>query len=137
MTAQTEISPSSASALLLRLVSWLFKLGGSLFVLMALFSLAPVAMRLPHNPDEPSYWVTFVIAAAFGIALIGIGMLLARRSRIGALLALVINLYPLAFVLSGERPLHWTDVVISLSTIAVIASVWPLLSWQTRPARLP
>ena len=135
MATQLQESRSNTAALWLRFVSWLFKLAGSLFGVIALFLLAPIVMRHPRRESDPSYWFSFLLVSGFAIALVGIGMLLARRSRVAAILALIITLYPTAFVLSGERPLHWSDVLVSVITLTVIASIWPQLSWQGKLKR--
>ena len=56
MTTGIEGSTSNTAVLWLRFVSWLFKLGGSLFLLAAFFSLAAPLMHVPQNSDESSYW---------------------------------------------------------------------------------
>ncbi|MDQ3674989.1 MAG: hypothetical protein M3365_11510 [Gemmatimonadota bacterium] len=52
-------------------------------------------------------------------------------------MALIVNLYPLAFVIAGERPLSWGDIVFTIITVAVIVSIWTQLSPRntSTPAR--
>jgi hypothetical protein len=112
----------------LRLIAWFFKLGGFLFAVMALLALVAFVLDQSPSPGNPSYVVMLLSFSAMAGALLLTGVLLARRARAGALMALIVTLYPLAFVLTGRRPFSWLDVIVTLVTVAVIASIWPQLS---------
>ena len=134
MATQIRGIPASTGTVLLRIVSWLFKLGGLLFALMAVFMTVGNAMGMTPPAGYTSYRFPVLLLAAFAIALFGIGVLLARHSRVGGVLALAINLYPTMFILAGQRPFAWTDAVVAIVTVVVIASIWPqLTSWSLRP----
>lgn len=132
MATQIQSSPSSSASLWLRIVSWFFKLSGLLLALSALAGLTGKVLRLLPSAGYPRYWFSMLEVSAFAIILFAIGILLARRSRVGALLALAIALCPLAFVIGGARPLDWSDAIVTVITLAVIASIWPQLSWRMR-----
>jgi hypothetical protein len=127
---------SSGRSIWLRVIAWFFKLGGSLFALMALFSLVALVFDWPASAGHPSNAVMLLLFSVMAGALIATGVLLARRARAGALLAVILSLYPFAFVLIGSRPLSWLDIASSLITVAVIASIWPELSSQGESTRV-
>jgi hypothetical protein len=129
MATHVHESGSSTASLWLRLVAWFFKLGSALFALMALLGFAGLIVGLPENSSY-SAALSVLILFAFAICLLAAGVLLARRSRLGAILALLLNTYPIAFVLTGVRRFEWYDVVVPLLTIAVLISIWPQLSWH-------
>ena len=128
MATQIQKTASSTPSRWLRVIAWYFKLGGFLFAFIALFALVALILDWSPSPGNPSYAVTLLLLSAMAAALLATGFLLARRLRAGALLALAVTLYPLAFVLTGRRPLSWLDIVVSVVTVAVIASIWPQLS---------
>ena len=132
MGTQIQSSRSSSATLWLRIVSWFFKLSGLLMALSALAGLTGKVMRLLPSPAYP--WFSVLEVSAFAIILFAIGMLLARQSRVGALLALAIALFPLASVIGGRRPLDWSDAIVTVVALAVIASIWPQLSWRMKRA---
>lgn len=134
MTAQIQETFSSRPSRWLRVIAWFFKLGGFLFAFMALFALVALVLDLSPLPGNPSYAVTLLLLSAMAGALLVTGFLLARRARAGALMALAVTLYPLAFVLTGRRPLSWLDIVVTVVTVAVIASIWPQLSSRSASA---
>jgi hypothetical protein len=130
MAKEIQLSRSSPTSLWLRIVSWFFKLSGLLLALSALAGLTGKVMRLLPTAGYPSYWFSLLEVSALAIILLAIGILLARQSRVGALLALAVALCPLGFVIGGARPLDWSDAIVTLITLAVIASIWPQLSWR-------
>jgi uncharacterized membrane protein YhhN len=101
---------------------------------MALFTLAFGRESSP-SAGKPSYAVTLLLLSAMAAGLLATGFLLARRARAGAFLALAITLYPLAFVATGVRPFSWLDVVATVITVAVIASIWPELRSHQQSSR--
>jgi len=111
----------------LRLIAWFYKLGGFLFFVMAVLALVAYAADVQPSTGNPSFGVTLLSLSAMSAALLLTGVLLARRSRAGAVMALILSLYPWAFVLTGQRPVHWTDVVVTVVTVAVIERIWPQL----------
>ncbi len=131
MTTATRSTLSSARLIWLRVVSWIYKLAGGLFVLMLLATLWGGASGFPKPEGGPSYPVTIVLLCVMAIALLLTGVLLARRARAGAVLALILSLYPWVPVLLGSRQFVWPDVITTVIIIAVIASIWPELSPRT------
>lgn len=119
---------SSQPSRWLRLIAWFFKLGGLLFALGALFALAGLILDLPSAPGNPSHALTLFVLSSVAGALLTTGFLLAKRARAGAFMALGLALYPWAFVLAGVRTFSWLDIIYTVVTSAVIASIWPQLS---------
>lgn len=119
----------------LRLIAWFYKLGGFLFVVMAVLALVAYAAGAQPSSGDPSFGMTLLRLSAMSAALLLTGVLLARRSRAGAVMALILSLYPWVFVLTGQRRLSWVDVIATVATVAVIGSIWPQLS--PRPASTP
>ena len=128
MATQIPDTVSSGRLIWLRVIAWFFKLGGFLFALMALSTLVALGFDAPASAAEPSSGVMLLLFCVMAGALIATGILLARRARAGAILAVILSLYPLVFVLIGKRPLSWLDIASSVITVAVIASIWPELS---------
>lgn len=133
MATQIQKTASSNPSRWLPVVAWFFKLGGFLFAFIALFPLVALVLDWSPSPGNPSHAVTLLLLSAMAGALLATGFLLARRARAGALLALAVAFYPLAFVLTGQRPVSWLDIVVALVTVAVIASIWPQLSSRSEP----
>ena len=133
MTTATRITLSSGRLILLRVVSWIFKLSGGLFAVILLFMLWGGASGFPTGRADFSYGQTIVLLVVMSAALVLTGVLLARRARAGAVLALILNLYPWVFILRGSRPVAWYDFITTVITVAVIAIVWPELSPQSDP----
>jgi len=131
MTTATRSTLSSTRLIWLRVISWIYKLAGGLFAVMLLFALWGGASGLPTGKDGLSYPVSIVLLAVMAVALMLTGVLLARRARAGAVLALFLSLYPWVFILLGARPAVWSDAITTVITIVVIASVWPVLSPRT------
>jgi hypothetical protein len=128
MGTHIQATFSSGPSMWLRLIAWLFKLSGFLFAVMAVLALVGFVLGVSPSSGNPSFAVTLLILSATAGALLLTGVLLARRARAGAVMALIVTLYPLAFVLTGRRPFSWVDVVVTFVTIAAIASIWPQLS---------
>ena len=76
------------------------------------------------------YILTIVIVSAMAVGLLATGILLARRLRAGAVLGLVLTLYPLAFALIERRSVAWLDLGIMAVTVIVLVSVWRELGWR-------
>ncbi|MDQ3673552.1 MAG: hypothetical protein M3365_04170 [Gemmatimonadota bacterium] len=134
---QTRVTPSGEPSGWLRFVAWFFKLAGFLFVFIALIALVGLVLDVSPPPGYPSHAITLLLVSGIAAALLATGFLLARRSRAGAWIALALNLYPWAFVLTGARPLSWIDIVVTVVTVAVIWRIWPELSSRntSTPAR--
>ena len=133
MVTQTQTTLSTSRSIWLRVVAWLFKLGGALSALMALFTLA-FGRGWSPSAGKPSYPTTLFLSA-MAAGLLATGFLLARRARAGAFLALAITLYPLVFVATRVRPFSWLDAVGTVITVAVIASIWPELRSHQQSSR--
>ena len=127
MAKEMQATVSSGPLMWLRLIAWFYKLGGFLFFVMAVLALVAYAAGVQPSSGDPSFGVTLLSLSAMSAALLLTGILLARRSRAGAVMALILSLYPWAFVLTGQRPVHWTDVVITVVTVTVIERIWPQL----------
>lgn len=78
------------------------------------------------------WWEVALILSGAAVLHSTIGFLLARRARAGALIVLVITLYPPAFALVTRRPLVGVWVMVGL---ALLASIWPQLSQRSEPTR--
>ncbi|MDP9200896.1 MAG: hypothetical protein M3P26_03035 [Gemmatimonadota bacterium] len=128
MATQIQETLSSGPSMWLRLIAWVFKLSGFLFFVMAILAVVAYVADVSPPSGNPSFGVTLLSFSAMSGALLLTGILLARRARAGAYMALIVTLYPLAFILAGWRPLSWTDVIVTLVTVAVVASIWPQLS---------
>ena len=128
MAKEMQATVSSGPLMWLRLIAWFYKLGSFLFFVMAVLALVAYAAGVQPSSGNPSFGMTLLSLSAMSAALLLTGVLLARRSRAGAVMALILSLYPWAFVLTGQRPVHWTDVVVTVVTIAVIERIWPQLS---------
>ena len=127
MAKEIQATVSSGPLMWLRLIAWFYKLGGFLFFVMAVLALLAYAAGVQPSSGNPSFGMTLLSLSAMSAALLLTGVLLARRSRAGAVMALILSLYPWAFVLTGQRPVHWTDVVVTVVTVAVIERIWPQL----------
>jgi ABC-type transport system involved in cytochrome c biogenesis permease component len=127
MAKEIQATVSSGPSMWLRLIAWFYKLGGFLFFVMAVLALVGYAAGMRPSSGDTSFGVALLSLSAMSAALLLTGVLLARRSRAGALMALILSLYPWAFVLTGQRPVHWTDVVITVVTVTVIERIWPQL----------
>jgi len=127
MAKEIQATVSSGPLMWLRLIAWFYKLGGFLFFVMAVLALVAYGAGVQPSSGNPSFGMTLLSLSAMSAALLLTGVLLARRSRAGAVMALILSLYPWAFVLTGQRPVHWTDVVVTVVTIAVIERIWPQL----------
>ena len=134
MTANTN-----APSIWLRIVAWYFKLGGIVFVFITVLGLIsglalhwvpmPEGMSVPM-PEGMSYPLALVIVSAMTVGLLATGILLARRLRAGAVLGLVLTLYPLVFALIQRRSVAWLDLGIMAVTAIVLLSVWRELEWR-------
>src|SRR5690349_2448542 len=130
MGTEVEHSRFSYAGLWLRFVAWIFKLGGALFVVIGVLSLVGIMTGSAPPQDSPPQWVLLLLVLAMAVALIATGVLLARRSRVGAILGLLLTLYPTLFIFAGRRPFEWSDAIVDVITIVVIVSIWPqLTSW--------
>ena len=122
---------TNTSSIWLRIVAWYFKLGGIVFVFVAALGLiSGLALHWPPVTDGVSYPLAMLIVSAMAVGLLATGILLARRLRAGAVLALVLTLYPLAFALIQRRSVAWLDLGIMAVTVTVLLSVWRELEWR-------
>lgn len=131
MAEQITAGLDTPRSMLLRVVSWIYKLAGALFAFMAVLALLGPALSWTPTPGGLSYWVGALGLLAIAAALFLTGSLLTRRLRTGAYLALALTVYPFAFVALGQRPLHWTDLVLTAVTFAAFIIIWP----ELEPAR--
>ena len=126
MTANTN-----APSIWLRIVAWYFKLGGIVFVFVAALGLiSGLALHWPPTTEGMPYPLAIVIVSATAVGLLATGILLARRLRAGAVLGLVLTLYPLVFALIQRRSVAWLDLGIMAVTAIVLLSVWRELEWR-------
>ena len=122
---------TNRSSIWLRIVAWYFKLGGIVFVFIAALGLIiGLAPDWPSVTEGMSYPLSLAIVSAMAVALLATGILLARRLRAGALLGLVLTLYPLAFALIQRRSLAWLELGIMGGSVIVLMSVWRELEWR-------
>jgi uncharacterized membrane protein len=123
MTA-TPMTPS----IWLRLASFYFMLGGALFLgIAALGLISGLALPSPPMSEGMPYPLAIVIVCAMAVALLATGVLLRRRLRAGAVLGLVLTLYPLAFALIQRHSLSWFELGIMALTVIVLVKAWPEL----------
>jgi hypothetical protein len=115
--------------------AWFFKIGGFIFAFAAVFAFVGKLLDFPPVATPSADTIALVVLATAAIALSATGILLARRARAGAILALVLNLYPLAFILAGQREIAWFDVVTAAATVAVVWIIWPELRDRTLGTR--
>lgn len=135
MATTVHETRSRLRTIVLIATAWFFKIGGFIFAFAALFALVGKFLHLAPVSTPSADTVALVVLAVAAIALLATGILLAKRARAGAILALVLNLYPLAFVLAGQRAIAWFDVVFAAATVAVVCTIWPELRGRTRATR--
>ena len=127
MTAKTN-----APSIWLRIVAWYFKLGGIVFVFVAalgLFSGLALDWAPGTTPGMPMQ-LTVAIMSAMAVSLLATGILLGRRLRAGAVLGLVLTLYPLVFALIQRGSVGWLELgLMAVPTIALLR-VWRELEWR-------
>ena len=122
---------------LLRVTTWYFKLGGILFAFVAVSGLiSGIVLHLPSSTEGMPYAQAMLIVSAASVALLATGILLARRSRIGGVLALGLTLYPFAFTIWGRRSVTLLELGIAAVTVAAVLLVWRELEWP-RDSRSP
>jgi hypothetical protein len=126
---------SRVRTIVLMVTAWTFKIGGFIFALAGLFALIGGVLHSPPVSQRSADSGAMVVLALAAIALLATGILLAKRLRAGAILALVLNLYPLAFVIAGQRTLAWFDLVITAATVVVVFTIWPDLRNHTRASQ--
>lgn len=132
MATVVQETRSRFRTIVLITTAWFFKIGGFIFAVTALFALLGKSLHLAPVSTESKDTVALVVVGVAAIALLVTGVLLARRARAGAILALVLNLYPLAFVLAGQRAITWFDVIFAAGTVIVVFTIWPELRNRTR-----
>jgi len=125
----TKIKPPS---ILLRLVAFYFKAGGVLFFIIAALGLfSGLALNwAPTTNQEMPYTFAMGIVLVMALALLVTGILLGRRLRAGAVLGLVLTLYPLVLSPIQHRSLGWPELVLTGVTTIVLLSVWRELEWR-------
>jgi hypothetical protein len=118
------------SSKLLRVTAWYFKLGGILFAFMAISGLVGgIALQWPSSTEGMPYLPAMLIVSVGSVALLATGTLLARRSRIGGVLALVLTLYPFAFAIWDRKSVTLLEIGIAAVTLVAVLLIWRELEW--------
>jgi hypothetical protein len=118
----------------LRIVAFYFLAGGVLFFIIAMVGvLGGLALNwVPTTTPGLSYAASIGLLSAMAVALFVTGILLRRRLKSGAVLGLVLTLYPLALALVQHQSVDWRDLFVMALTTLVLLSVWREL--ERRPA---
>jgi hypothetical protein len=125
------IAKTNPPSIWLRIIAWYFKLGGILFIFIAVLGLiSGVALHGAAVTEGMPYQLAVVIVSTMAIGLLTTGILLARRLRAGAVLGLVLTLYPLVFALIQRRTMSWLELGGIAVTTFVLLSVWRELEWR-------
>ncbi len=127
MTATTN-----APSIWLRLVAFYFKTGGVIFAVIAVLGLVSgfALDWAPGTTQAMPMPLAVAIVCAMAVALLAAGILLARRLRAGAVLGLVLTLYPSAFALVQRRTMAWLELALIVVPTIVLVSVWRELEWR-------
>jgi hypothetical protein len=127
MTATTK-----APSIWLRLVAYYFKIGGVIFAVIAVLGLVSgfALDWAPGTTQAMPMPLAVAIVCAMAFALLAAGILLARRLRAGAVLGLVLTLYPVAFALVQRRTMTWLELALIVVPTIVLVSVWRELEWR-------
>ena len=127
MTATTN-----APSIWLRLVAFYFKVGGVIFAVIAVLGLVSgfALDWAPGTTQAMPMPLTVAIVCAMAVALLATGILLARRLRAGAVLGLVLTLYPSAFALVQRRTMAWLELALIVVPTIVLVSVWREREWR-------
>jgi len=115
---------------LLRITAWYFKLGGIVFAFITVSGLiSGVALQRPSSTNGLPYPLALVILSATSVVLFITGILLARRSRIGAVLGLGLTLSPIAFAIADRRNLTLLELGMAGVTVLALLLIWRELEW--------
>ena len=127
-----------APSIWLRLVAFYFKIGGVIFAVIAVLGLVSgfALDWAPGTTQAMPMPLTVAIVCAMAVSLLATGILLARRLRAGAVLGLVLTLYPSAFALVQRRTMDCRGGIIAVPTI-VLLSVCGSLNGGTFQGREP
>ena len=120
------------SSIWLRLVAFYFKMGGVIFAVIAVLGLVSgfALDWAPGTTQGMPFPLAMVIVSTVAISLLATGILLGRRLRAGAVLGLVLTLYPLAFALIQRRSMAWLELGFIAVTTIVLIRVWRELEWR-------
>ena len=126
------IAKTNPPSIWLRLVTFYFKAGGVLFVIIAALGFfSGLALDwAPGTTQGMSFPLLMAIIGAMAVSLLVTGILLGRRLRAGAVLGLVLTLYPLAFALIQRRAMGWLELGFTAVTAIVLLRVWRELEWR-------
>jgi hypothetical protein len=114
---------------LLRVTAWYFKLGGVFFAVVTVSGLVSgIVLHFPST-EGMAYPVAMLVVLAASVALLATGVLLARGSRIGGVMALVLTLYPFAFVMWNRRTVSPLELAIAAVTVVAVLLIWRELEW--------
>jgi hypothetical protein len=117
--------------MLLKILAWVHKLGGMVFAFIAVSGLVSgAALNWPWLAGGLSYPLAIIVFSATSVVLLATGFLLARRSRIGGILALILALYPFAFAIAERRSVSLAELLIEGLTIVALLVVWRELDWH-------
>jgi hypothetical protein len=131
-SANADVKQQGSSKLL-KVTAWYFKLGGILFAFMAVSGLVSgAALHWPSSTEGMPYPQAMLIVSAAAVALLATGILLARRSRIGGVLALGLTLYPFAFAIWDRRSVTLLELGIAAVTVVALLLIWRELEWPRR-----
>jgi hypothetical protein len=114
----------------LMFVSWWFKVGGIIFAFITLTALFAfiVGSSISDGPRPQS--LAIFLLAAMTIALYAAGQMLAHHQRRGAVLGLLLTLYPFVFAPFTHAPLDRIDIAVSAVTVILLVSIWRELTWS-------
>ena len=116
----------------LRLVSG-YLLGSGILAaaLVALAILAMVLGRSQAGVDASTRIINLVIRTIIAAGWIAAGLLLQRRSRTGAVIALIVFFLPIPVTLLFHRPIpHLTLIVAGLGVVLVLSVLNELTDWR-------
>ena len=121
--------PSGANSIRLRLASIYFVVTGVWTILAICWALVAGASAKPGlavavKESPLGYFLGPGLRILFGVAWIWTGVLLARRSRRGGILAVVLLVLPLVAVAASVRPPSTLFLVLSVFGLLLVASVW-------------
>jgi signal transduction histidine kinase len=114
----------------LMFVSWWFKIGGIIFALITLSGIAAFVVGTSISDGPRPQTAALFIVAGMTIALYATGRMLAHHDRRGAVLGLVLTLYPFVFAPFTNAPMDSIDIAVSAVTVILLLSVWPELTWR-------
>lgn len=123
--------PGEASTLL-SVVGWLFGVTGVVMMAAMVSLLVGQALGWSVVADIPSSPAGTLLALAFGVGYVAVGLLLHRRRRLGAYIALALVLLRL-FAMLLEPPDALGAFVVPALTVIAIVLAWPYLDKARDP----